>query len=502
MASNKGDSGPANAAKSSAAEMANNAKELFDSSAKMVGILQMALKDLDPRMGEMLMQIATERMDLAHTSSDLFACNVPANAAKSGAAEIAKAKKKVEAASQLFDSSAKMVGVLQMALKDSDHRMKEMLKQAASETMRLAVQLLEEVKDERGNPRGMRAMSANATSTSFFTTGMQQNDNSGASCALSRNNKKKRPSDELDNDSYQNATTGSDGGRSKKNKIDTEKRLPFLFGSTIRPTPTSTATSFARGSKPVASSSSAAQPPASHAGTRKVSDEIDAGATWRATKQVLKTRKRVKVGSKKSAVKANVEDSGWITSTFASVKLAPSSAKETTKPDVKASVFASINLTPSATPENKTATMKSNGGGAEVKKEDLSSIATDEADTDNDEIQTAVDEEVLYEVDKARRKKRDGKEWETYETGKLRIYRHKQTLKHGMAIRNQIGQVQFNVAIPQGMKFLKEVKGKAAYVGFVAVEDASIGPETFLLQVSPEVVCEFHEKLEELANII
>ena len=85
----------------------------------------------------------------------------------------------------------------------------------------------------------------------------------------------------------------------------------------------------------------------------------------------------------------------------------------------------------------------------------------------------------------------------------LRCYRHKISNKHRLVIRNQIGKVQFNVGVSKGMMFDKVTKdgkkGKTAFVKFMAVEDASKGPEQFMLQVKPECLDSLHDILKSMA---
>ena len=82
----------------------------------------------------------------------------------------------------------------------------------------------------------------------------------------------------------------------------------------------------------------------------------------------------------------------------------------------------------------------------------------------------------------------------------LRLYRHKTTSKQRIVIRNEIGKVQFNVAVSKGMTFEKVInstkKGKATFVKFLACEDPEKGLETFMIQVKPESVDKLHSTLE------
>jgi len=109
------------------------------------------------------------------------------------------------------------------------------------------------------------------------------------------------------------------------------------------------------------------------------------------------------------------------------------------------------------------------------------------------------EEEILQEV-RAKHIKFENGSWKKYGAGVLRLYRHKSNSKCRMVIRNEIGKVQFNVGVSKGMKFDKVIKdtkkGKCCFVKFFAVEDASKGLESFMLQVKPDCVDKLHSTLE------
>ena len=108
------------------------------------------------------------------------------------------------------------------------------------------------------------------------------------------------------------------------------------------------------------------------------------------------------------------------------------------------------------------------------------------------------EETVLHEV-RAKHVKMENGAWKKYGTGVLRVYKHNQTMKHRMVIRNEIGKVQFNVAIYDGMKFDKVIKdtkkGKSTYVSFSAVEDSEKGLESFMIQVKAEYLDKLFDAL-------
>ena len=107
----------------------------------------------------------------------------------------------------------------------------------------------------------------------------------------------------------------------------------------------------------------------------------------------------------------------------------------------------------------------------------------------------------MYQV-RAKHMKFENKTWKKFGAGILRLYRHKTTSKHRMVIRNEIGKVQFNVGVSRGMTFEKIIKdgkqGKATFAKFFAVEDASKGPEAFMLQVKPDCLDKLHETLTNM----
>ena len=117
------------------------------------------------------------------------------------------------------------------------------------------------------------------------------------------------------------------------------------------------------------------------------------------------------------------------------------------------------------------------------------------------ESEENTEEDTLYEV-RAKHMKIENGAWKKYGTGVLRVYKHKQTSKHRVVIRNSIGKVQFNVAISKGMKFDKVIKdgkkGKSTFVSFGAVEDMAKGMESFMIQVKPESVDALHDALSKI----
>lgn len=80
------------------------------------------------------------------------------------------------------------------------------------------------------------------------------------------------------------------------------------------------------------------------------------------------------------------------------------------------------------------------------------------------------------------------KEWKSYSAGTLRITKSKSNHTYQLVIRDlNVGKVQFNISLSQGMNFNKPVvsKGKASIL-FVAVQDPKKGAELFALIVKME----------------
>ena len=111
-----------------------------------------------------------------------------------------------------------------------------------------------------------------------------------------------------------------------------------------------------------------------------------------------------------------------------------------------------------------------------------------------------IEEDVLFEC-RSNLRKNEGNEWKSKFTGILRVCQHKTTNKPRVVIVNEIGKVHFNVGISKGMPFEKVLnsKGKAAYVRFMAFEDAKKPGELVMLKVKPEQqVDELHRILKSL----
>jgi hypothetical protein len=154
---------------------------------------------------------------------------------------------------------------------------------------------------------------------------------------------------------------------------------------------------------------------------------------------------------------------------------------------------------PSATSTFTSAQTATSGYGNDDSEDPTSN--PDDGKVDKVEQEENTEEVILYEV-RAKHMKFEDKTWKKFGAGILRLYRHKTTSKHRMVIRNEIGKVQFNVGISKGMTFDKIIKdgkqGKATFAKFMAVEDASKGPEAFMLQVKPDCLDKLHETLMKM----
>jgi hypothetical protein len=153
-------------------------------------------------------------------------------------------------------------------------------------------------------------------------------------------------------------------------------------------------------------------------------------------------------------------------------------------------------------PPQTTTPISHNAVGANNDDDDDPTSNPDDGKIDTVIQEENTDEVVLHNV-RAKHMKYEDKQWKKYGAGMLRCYRHKVSNKHRLVIRNEIGKVQFNVGVSQGMMFDKIAKdgkkGKTAFVKFMAVEDASKGPEQFMLQVKPECLDSLHDVLKSMA---
>ena len=183
---------------------------------------------------------------------------------------------------------------------------------------------------------------------------------------------------------------------------------------------------------------------------------------------------------------------------------ATTSAASSTNSSVPTISFGATTTTTSAPSTTNSHTVSNVGGGGleENEEEDDPTANPDDGKVEFVERMENTEEEVLYEV-RAIPLKKENTEWKKRDIGALRVYRHKVTRTHRMAVRNEYGKVHFNVAVSSGMKFEKVEKNgkggkKVTYVRFVAVEEESKGGELFMLQVKPESLDELHNLLTSL----
>ena len=152
----------------------------------------------------------------------------------------------------------------------------------------------------------------------------------------------------------------------------------------------------------------------------------------------------------------------------------------------------------------KSASLFSAPSSTSASNDDDPTSNPDDGKIEKIEQEANTQETVLLEVRAKHLKLEKKGGWKKFGAGVLRVYKHNETSKHRVVIRNEIGKVQFNVGISNGMKFDKVIKdgkkGKAAYVKFCAVEDASKGLESFMIQLKPESVDKLHDTLAKAAE--
>ena len=145
-------------------------------------------------------------------------------------------------------------------------------------------------------------------------------------------------------------------------------------------------------------------------------------------------------------------------------------------------------------------TTQATAPAASASNDDDPTSNPDDGKIEKIESEENTEEDTLYEV-RAKHMKIENGAWKKCGTGVLRVYKHKQTSKHRVVIRNSIGKVQFNVGLSKGMKFDKVIKdgkkGKSTFVSFGAVEDVAKGMESFMIQVKPESVDALHDALSK-----
>ena len=97
----------------------------------------------------------------------------------------------------------------------------------------------------------------------------------------------------------------------------------------------------------------------------------------------------------------------------------------------------------------------------------------------------------------------DGKEWKSFSSGPLKLFRNKETGKCKILMRDEaVGQVRLNASVQKGTKIMKgEVTKKGiGTVTFATVLEADVGPENLMLKTKKEFHDQLFSTLEEMAK--
>jgi uncharacterized membrane protein len=76
---------------------------------------------------------------------------------------------------------------------------------------------------------------------------------------------------------------------------------------------------------------------------------------------------------------------------------------------------------------------------------------------------------------------------------------HKENGKKRMVMRDEVGKVQLNLSLAKGMEFKLLLKGKNAFIRFMAVQDSAVGMEQFMYLVKSSKSEEILAELNRLA---
>ena len=95
--------------------------------------------------------------------------------------------------------------------------------------------------------------------------------------------------------------------------------------------------------------------------------------------------------------------------------------------------------------------------------------------------------------------------WKSYCQGDIKVESNKRNASKRMIMRDAIGKVQLNLSLSKGMDFKpvrKQTKkaGGKAFIQFVALQDATVGTESFMYQVKPDVLDEVASKLNSMVS--
>ncbi|GFH50961.1 hypothetical protein CTEN210_07437 [Chaetoceros tenuissimus] len=97
----------------------------------------------------------------------------------------------------------------------------------------------------------------------------------------------------------------------------------------------------------------------------------------------------------------------------------------------------------------------------------------------------------------------DEKEWKSFSSGPLKLFRNKETGKCKILMRDEaVGQVRLNASVQKGTKIMKgEVSKKGVgTVTFATVLEADVGPENLMLKTKKEFHDRLFSTLEEMAK--
>jgi hypothetical protein len=111
--------------------------------------------------------------------------------------------------------------------------------------------------------------------------------------------------------------------------------------------------------------------------------------------------------------------------------------------------------------------------------------------------ETNTEEATLFEARCKMYKLNPEEGWKDCGKGVVRFMDHNTTHKKRIVLRNQIGKVQLNAAVSNGMEFTK-LGGKQSSVRFVAMDDGKVGQ--YMLKVNPENLDKMHGVLESMAK--
>lgn len=90
-------------------------------------------------------------------------------------------------------------------------------------------------------------------------------------------------------------------------------------------------------------------------------------------------------------------------------------------------------------------------------------------------------------------------DWKQYCKAPVKVEVHKENGKKRMVMRDEVGKVQLNLSLAKGMEFKLLLKGKNAFIRFMAVQDSAVGMEQFMYLVKSSKSEEILAELNRLA---